>query len=362
LQADLVLRAKARADGVITIHAAGVIDAHTLDKFENGLKQALARGAKSLLLDLEEVRYVNSSGFGEIIRYFDRLRAKGGTLVLSRVPPKVGVILEMLGLKSLIPLAPSIPAGLKLAEQGAGAAPEASPSVPSGPGIPGEPGGGKGGAGADRSGSALGAPAEPVSTLNRLPTESGGVRVRSNRPVLTTDKRTVVCPFCDTRLRIGGEGRWACAACGAPFTGTREGGIAFDWSRADAEAMHMTFDVSPRTLAALAGLIEGVLVERRVSHARMRRFAREAAHVCHLIAEHAFDDQRRGPLHVLLLAGPQRLHIRLVDRGRSLAEQQQRLFSTQSRLFLDFRYASPVEGVNVTEFAFAYAGGGVFAT
>jgi hypothetical protein len=30
------------------------------------------------------------------------------------------------------------------------------------------------------------------------------------------------------------------------------------------------------------------------------------------------------------------------------------VFSTQSRLFLDFRYATPVEGVNVTEFAFAY--------
>ncbi len=358
MQADLVLRAKIRDDGVFTIHAAGVIDAHTLDKFEGGLKQALAKGAKSLLLDLDEVRYVNSSGFGEIIRYFDRLRAKGGTIVLSRVPPKVGVILEMLGLKSLIPIAPSIPEGLKLAAQGANALPDTSPSVP--PVLPSDAltktldrGG------ADSSG---GSPTEPVSTLNRLPTESGGMRVRSNRPVQTTDKRTVVCPFCDTRLRIGGEGRWACAACGAPFTSTCEGGIAFDWSRANAEAMHMTFDASPRTLAAIAGLVEGVLVERRVSHARMRRFAREAAHVCHLIAEHAFTDQRRGPLHVLLLAGPQRLHIRIVDRGQSLEDEGKRLFSTQARLFLDFRYASPIEGVNVTEFAFAYAGGGVFAT
>jgi len=36
------------------------------------------------------------------------------------------------------------------------------------------------------------------------------------------------------------------------------------------------------------------------------------------------------------------------------------VFSTQSRLFLDFRYDSPADGVNVTEFAFAYAGSGVF--
>jgi len=145
---------------------------------------------------------------------------------------------------------------------------------------------------------------------------------------------------------------------------TPQGGVAFDWSRAEADGLHLTFEVSSRTLAAFAGMLEGILVERRVSHARMRRFAREAAHVCHLLAENAFDegtrDAHRGPLHVLALAGPQRLHVRIVDRGRSLADRADRVFSTQKRLFLDFRYGSQVEGVNITEFAFAYAGSGVF--
>ena len=63
---------------------------------------------------------------------------------------------------------------------------------------------------------------------------------------------------------------------------------------------------------------------------------------------------------MLALAGPQRLHLRIVDRGRSLNGDVSKIFSTQSRLFLDFRYATPVEGVNLTEFAFAYAGSGVF--
>jgi hypothetical protein len=171
---------------------------------------------------------------------------------------------------------------------------------------------------------------------------------------------TVVCAVCDARLRIAGEGEWACASCGAPFTATQQGGIAFDWSRAEADGVHLTFDVSPRTLAAFAGMLEGILVERRVSHARMRRFAREAAHVCHLLAENAFDDGAGGPMHVLALAGPQRLHLRIVDRGRALNERADRIFSTQKRLFLDFQYGSQIEGVNMTEFAFAYAGSGVF--
>jgi len=335
MQADLVLRATARADGVFTIHLAGVIDAHTLDKFEAALGKALEKGARSLLLDCEELRYVNSSGFGELIRYSDRLKERKGALVLTRVPPKVGVILEMLGLKSLIPIAVTLEAGLKTAARGAVAEPATpSPSPPEGR-------------------SRIGIGAAPSASASRT---------RRARPALGVKGRTVVCAFCDARLRITGEGRWACPSCGAPFTLTREGGVAFDWTRADSDAVHLTFDVAPRSLAAFAGLIEGVLVERRVSHARMRRFAREAAHVCHLLAEHALPAKRRGPLHVLVLGGPQRLHLRIVDRGRNLGEEASRIFATQARLFLDFAYSSPAPDVNVTEFAFAYAGSGIFVT
>lgn len=336
MQHDLVLRAEERPDGVVLIHLAGVIDAHTLDKFEAALDEALEGEAKSLVLDCEELRYVNSSGFGELIRYFDRLREREGTLVLARVAPKVGIILEMLGLKSLIPITTGLDDALQVAAAGEAPVPVA-PEAPA-------------------------PPAPEPAPPGRLAAVEPQSRIKSARPVLSTDKRTVVCAYCDTRLRIGGAGRWACPACGAPFSTTREGGVAFDWSRADSDAIHLTFDVSPRTLAALAGLLEGILVERRVSHARMRRFAREAAHVCHLIAEHAFEGRGPGPLHVLALAGPQRLHLRIVDRGRALDEEVKRIFSTQSRLFLDFRYSSEIENVNVTEFAFAYAGSGAFVS
>jgi anti-anti-sigma factor len=342
LQHDLAIRATESPDKILTLHLGGVIDAHTLDKFERRLAEAVEQGARSLVLDCEELRYVNSSGFGELIRYFDRLREGGGTLVLARVAPKVGIILEMLGLTSLIPMAVSIDAAIEIARQGPAAAPAPPPVLPKE-----EVGGAAGGE-------------EPVAARH-LPEERRS-RIRSTRPVLSTDKRTVVCAFCDTRLRIGGEGRWACPACGAPFATTREGGVAFDWSRADAEALHLTFDVTPRTLAAFAGMLEGILVERRVAHARMRRFAREAAHVCHVVAENAYEGGRKGPLHVLALAGPQRLHLRIVDRGRALAADSSRVFATQARLFLDFRYATVGEHLNVTEFAFAYAGSGVFVS
>jgi anti-anti-sigma factor len=340
VRADLTLRTVREPDGPLLIHLAGVIDSHTLDTFDSTLTEAIEQGARRIVLDCEELRYVNSAGFGELIRFHDQLRESGGRLVLARVPPKVGVILEMLGLRSLIPVATGIEDARGLATS---ETPASSPVQAPGP--PQAPAGG-------------------VPERGRLPVAPASTAPPA-RKVETIPEQTVVCAVCDARLRISGEGEWSCASCGAPFTVTPQGGVAFDWSRAEADGLHLTFDVSTRTLAAFAGMLEGILVERRVSHARMRRFAREAAHVCHLLAENAFDDDgegaaNRGPLHVLALAGPQRLHVRIVDRGRSLAERADRIFSTQKRLFLDFRYGSQIEGVNITEFAFAYAGSGVF--
>ncbi|MEM8883253.1 MAG: STAS domain-containing protein [Planctomycetota bacterium] len=339
MRADLTVRSLQESDGPLVLQLIGVIDAHTLDPFEEALRGAMQEGLHEIVLDCEELRYVNSAGFGELIRYHDQLKEQGGRLVLARVPTKVGVILEMLGLKSLIPVATGLEEARHLARHRP----------------PSRTEGGPGGHGEATAGKA------EVSPAARARTEPKAAPTRPDRTA-TPRRKTVVCAVCDARLRIEGEGEWSCASCGAPFSVTRQGGVAFDWSRAEADGVHLTFDVSPRTLAAFAGLLEGILIERRVSHARMRRFAREAAHVCHLLGEHAFEQEQPGTLHVLALAGPQRLHVRVVDRGRSLQARADRIFSTQKRLFLDFRYGSQAEGINVTEFAFAYAGSGVFVS
>jgi anti-anti-sigma factor len=320
VQHDLLVRTEPARGAVAVLGAAGVVDAHTLDKFEAALAAAANGGARAVVLDLDAVHYVNSAGFGELIRWSDRLHERGGALVLARVPPKVRVILEMLGLESVIPVAPSVEEALALAMK--------PPSAPSSPSAP------------------------PPPSREPSPAPS---------PASAPHEGIVACAFCDTRLRVSGSGRFICAGCGAPFSLSRDGGVAFDWSRADSDAIHVTFDVTPRNLAAFAGLLEGILTERRVPHARTRRFAREAAHVCHLLAERAYSEGPRGPLHVLAQAGPQRILLRIVERGRRLGAEAAEVFAQASRLFLDFRYASHESGANVTEFAFAYEGSGVFA-
>ena len=335
MQHGLALRATARSDGLITVHAAGVLDNNTLDRFESALAKARERGAKSVVVDCEEVRYVSSAGFGELIRYHDLLKESGGVLVLARVAPKVGVILEMLGLKSLIPVVASLEEAIRIAERG---------EVP-----------------------------EPTRTVevNRIPPSPQRERVTPEQrfrpspvetpvptePLPEDDSSAAECLFCDARILPGVPGDLgACAACGAPFEVEESGLLRFEWGDAEesCDAFHLTLHMTPHGMAALAGMVEGLLADRQVEPAAARRFAREVVQVCLLITEHAYAVNERGLLHLLAVSTAERLTLRVIDRGRDLAAEANTIFETQAGRLLDFHYERVAEGVHATRFAFEW--------
>ena len=50
-----------RVQGAAVLHLSGVIDTTTLNEFEQRLQETTEDGFDRLLLDLEKVRYINSS-------------------------------------------------------------------------------------------------------------------------------------------------------------------------------------------------------------------------------------------------------------------------------------------------------------
>lgn len=54
-----------------------------------GLRQTLAEGKENILLNLEKVSYIDSSGLGELIAGYVALQKNGGTLKLLRLSAKV---------------------------------------------------------------------------------------------------------------------------------------------------------------------------------------------------------------------------------------------------------------------------------
>ncbi len=76
----------------------GAIDASTVHIFQNQLEDARKRGVTKLIMDISKIKYVNSTGLGSLVKYADTFKAGGGGVVLLRVPAKVKIVIEMLGL------------------------------------------------------------------------------------------------------------------------------------------------------------------------------------------------------------------------------------------------------------------------
>lgn len=79
----------------------GSIDASTNQSFESRLTDILGAGTRNVMLVLTNVKYINSTGLGTIVKCVDTFREKGGDIKLVGVPTKVIALFEMLGLLAL---------------------------------------------------------------------------------------------------------------------------------------------------------------------------------------------------------------------------------------------------------------------
>jgi anti-sigma B factor antagonist len=86
-------------DEAALVEVSGAIDPHGNEPLDRAIGGLRARGKKTIALDLSAVRYVNSSGFATLVKHASALEDQGGGLSLLGVPPKVQIVLEMLGLE-----------------------------------------------------------------------------------------------------------------------------------------------------------------------------------------------------------------------------------------------------------------------
>ena len=83
----------------------GELDIATLDDFRRALSEAASRPADSLVVDLSEVSFIDSSGLGAMIEVHDRLRRHRRPLAV--VAPRgtaAAVALGLTGLRARLPI------------------------------------------------------------------------------------------------------------------------------------------------------------------------------------------------------------------------------------------------------------------
>lgn len=107
----------------------GSIDASTNQAFEGRLSDILSSGIHNVLLVLTNVKYINSTGLGTIVKCVDTFRESGGDIKLVGVPTKVIALFEMLGLLNLFETHDTIEAAVASFAKGKAEKAEAAPTV-----------------------------------------------------------------------------------------------------------------------------------------------------------------------------------------------------------------------------------------
>ncbi|WP_425061134.1 Anti-sigma F factor antagonist [Sporomusa carbonis] len=89
--------------GVLVAKLEGELDVHGANEFRAAIDKELdATGAKHILLNLQGVTFIDSSGLGVILGRYKRIAQRGGKMLAVHLNPQVQRIFELAGLLKIL--------------------------------------------------------------------------------------------------------------------------------------------------------------------------------------------------------------------------------------------------------------------
>jgi anti-sigma B factor antagonist len=93
-----------REGGSCTLTLSGEIDVYTAPQLKNELVQAVESGCVDIVVDLESVGFIDSSGLGVLVGGLRRVKERGGTLRLVCTRDPILKIFRITGLDKVFPV------------------------------------------------------------------------------------------------------------------------------------------------------------------------------------------------------------------------------------------------------------------
>jgi stage II sporulation protein AA (anti-sigma F factor antagonist) len=89
---------------VLIVRLTGDLDHHTASDVRNRIEAELVKDIHThLVLNLENLQFMDSSGLGVILGRYKQMSSKGGKMYLCSVQPSVFKLMEMSGLFQILP-------------------------------------------------------------------------------------------------------------------------------------------------------------------------------------------------------------------------------------------------------------------
>jgi anti-anti-sigma factor len=89
-------------DGIGTVTLEGDLDHQTADRLRRVVLTALSDGAASLVLDCEQLAFIDSSGLGVLIEAHKAADAQGGSVTIRHASPQMLRLLDVTGLNGML--------------------------------------------------------------------------------------------------------------------------------------------------------------------------------------------------------------------------------------------------------------------
>jgi len=104
---ELVITTREVGDRTV-VSVVGEVDIASAGALDAVLSEAIASGRTHLVVDLEEVGFLDSTGLGVLVKSLKRTREAGGSLTVVTESERVLKVIRITGLDAVIPLFASV--------------------------------------------------------------------------------------------------------------------------------------------------------------------------------------------------------------------------------------------------------------
>ncbi|WP_341525633.1 STAS domain-containing protein [Nostoc sp. UHCC 0302] len=92
---------------VKVIKLSGNLNATTSQEFRHNITQVIENGAKVVLVDFQDVTFMDSSGLGALVLAFKTLRAADSKLVVCSINEQVRILFELTNMDKVFEIFPN---------------------------------------------------------------------------------------------------------------------------------------------------------------------------------------------------------------------------------------------------------------
>jgi anti-anti-sigma factor len=332
--------------GTALVVLAGSIDAKTVITFQTHLNSVKERGIERFIMDMESVKYVNSTGLGYLINLADSVTEKGG-ISLVKVQPKVKVVFDMLGLNAFFRIFATREEALKHLNE------NAHPSSPNDQTVVLQTRPSASGPGTSRSTMSAAPPPAPVQAVQPArhdpapPITARHVVGQPSAGAGSGGSETlhIECQACRALLAVKDVGTYKCPRCMTPFSYAGGGKVSF-LPRQKALPVQLSLNFSAECTDGLLEFVSRMSRKSGFSASGISEVQSAVKDTVDVIKRHSYGGNENNVYHVLMVSVDSELEIRFADYGTALNGGGE-MFASLKRAMDRFELRNHPRGGNV---------------